>query len=165
LNDFKKAKDYCLRLFKYRFRSEREIRDRLRRKKFSPEVIEKVIVHFKGLRFIDDAIFTKSWIEARLKKPYGLKRIIYELKNKGISEKIIESEIQKIRLGYSEYDTIKRIAEEKFTQLLHTRAGFKRQNLRIDQDKVKRRIYSFLLRKGFSSDVILEVLGQWERRT
>lgn len=150
MNDFNKAKDYCFKLFKYRFRSERETRDRLKRKRFSPEIIENVIIYFKGLGLINDLLFTKSWIEARLKRPYGLKRIIYELKNKGISEKIIEEEIQEIRKSYSEYDIVKRIAEEKFKGL----------NLRIDPDKIKRRIYSFLLRRGFSPEVIYEVLNQ-----
>jgi len=158
--DFDKAKDYCFKLFKFRLRSEREIRDRLKRKRFSPDIIENIIVYFKGLNLINDSQFTKSWIESRLKKPFGLKRIIYELKDRGISEKIIAEEIQETKKGYSEYEIVKRIVEEKFTPLLHPRSGFKRQISRIDPNKIKRKIYSFLLRKGFSSDTILDVLSE-----
>jgi len=150
--EFDKAKDYCYKLFRYRFRSEKEIRHRLRKRKFSKNIIERIIFYFKGLNYIDDSSFTRSWIEARLKKPYGLRRIEYELRNKGISEKIIKEEIERIK-DYSEYKIVKEIVEEKFTQPLHAK-----QALRIDPNKLKKRLYSFLLRRGFSPEIILEVL-------
>lgn len=149
-DDFNKAKDYCFKLFKYRLRSEKEIRDRLKKRRFSSQIIENLIVYLKSLNYINDSLFTKSWIEARIKKPFGLERIIYELKDKGISEEIIQEEIQKIRKDYSESDRAKRLAQEKF-----------KSQPRIDPEKLKRRVYSFLLRRGFSPEVIYEVLDEY----
>ncbi len=151
--DFDKAKAYCFKLFKFRLRTEKEIRDKLKRRQFCKDVIEDVIEYFKSLNYINDSAFTKSWIESRIQKPFGLKRITYELREKGISERIIEEEIFKLKNFYSEYDIAKGIAEERFRKIIQ----------RIDPEKAKRRIYSFLLRRGFSSDIALDIINKFLR--
>lgn len=126
--DFDKAKDYCFKLFRFRLRSEKEIRDKLKRRQFCKDIIEDVIRYLKSLNYINDSVFAKNWIESRIQKPFGLRRIIYELREKGISGRIIEEEISKLKNLYSEYDIAKRIAEEKFRKISQ-RIDLKKHNL------------------------------------
>ena len=45
---------------------------------------------------LDDRAFTKSWINYRLARPFGFRRIIQELKAKGIDQEIIEQAVAEV---------------------------------------------------------------------
>ena len=47
-NELTRSKETVFRLFKYRPRSEKEIREKLEMKAFSQSIIEKTIEYFKG---------------------------------------------------------------------------------------------------------------------
>jgi regulatory protein len=150
LIDFQeKAKQYAFLLLKFRLRSKKEIYQRLKKKKFDLQTIEKTISFLKDKGFIDDDYFAKAWIESRLKKPLGLKRLKQELKLKGIDNQIIERQIQQIKKNYSEEDVVLEIACKKMEKLKG-----------VEPQKAKRRLFSYLLRRGFSSDIVMDVLNQ-----
>ncbi|MCX5701786.1 MAG: regulatory protein RecX, partial [Candidatus Omnitrophica bacterium] len=88
-----KAREYAFLLLKFRTRSEHELWGRLKKKKFSPEIIKITLSFLKDKNFIDDNYFAKTWIDSRLKKPFGIRKIREELKLKGIDKEIIESQI------------------------------------------------------------------------
>jgi len=146
-----RALEYCL----MRPHSSREVRDYLYRKTRStrdktgelkpgvaPEITSRVFDRLIEKNYIDDVNFTKYWIENRsLTKGASMRKLIAELKSKGVSDTIIsqaigetertdEVEIQKIiakkrnhypdnqkltmylvRLGFN-YDDIKRALAE-----------------------------------------------------
>lgn len=142
-----KARNYAFLLLKFRLRSENEIRQRLKKKKFQPRIIEETIAFLKERRFIDDSSFARAWISSRLKKPLGMRRLREELRVKGISREIIENNIEEAKKSYCEEDTVKKIIREKWSKLKG-----------IDPLKAKRRIYSYLLRRGFFPQTIMESL-------
>lgn len=144
-----KARDYAFLLLKFRLRSRKELYNRLSRKKFSQEIIEQTLNFLKDKGFIDDTIFAKDWIESRLKKPFGLRRIRQELGIKGVNKGIIDSKIEEIKNNYNETDVVRKIAEEKFSRLKD-----------IQPEKLKKRIYDYLMRRGFSVDVVTDVINQ-----
>ncbi len=146
---FQKAKDYAFLLLKFRLRSEKEIYERLRRKKVDERTIIEVIVFLRDKGFLDDSLFTKTWIESRLKRPLGLRRIKEELKIKGINKELIESQIQKTKQDYREEDIVSKIVREKINKLKG-----------IEPYKAKRRVFAYLLRRGFSSDIIADTLNK-----
>jgi len=143
-----KAKNYCFLLLKFRLRSEKEIYERLKKKKFEEEIIRQTVAFLKDKGFIDDELFAKAWIESRLKKPLGLRRIRQELNLKGIDAGIIESRISEIKKNYPERDLVERIAHERFKRLKCIEPGLARE-----------RVYAYLLRRGFSPEVIIDVLS------
>ncbi|MDD5431971.1 MAG: regulatory protein RecX [Candidatus Omnitrophica bacterium] len=143
-----KAKEYAFLLLKFRLRSENELRDRLRRKQFDSNVISQVVDFLKEKEFIDDEKFSKAWIKSRINRKLGLRRICSELKLKGISKKIIDSQVKKVASDYSESEVVKSIVEERLSKLKG-----------IDPQVVKRRIYGYLLRRGFSPEIIYEALS------
>ncbi len=142
-----KAKDYAFLLLKFRPRSEREIYERLRRKRFEEGIIRKTINFLKDRGFIDDKCFAQGWIESRIKKPLGLRRLKEELRIKGVKEEIINLQISEVKKSYPEADIVTKIAKERFRRIKG-----------IGAQKARRRIYAYLLRRGFSPEVVIDVL-------
>lgn len=135
-------------MLKFRLRSEREIYERLKRKRFEEETIKETLLFLKDKEFINDELFAKSWIESRLRKPLGLRRIKQELTLKGINKEIIDGQLSIIRDDYPEEEIVAKIAKEKLGKLKG-----------IDPQKAKKRVYSYLLRRGFSPEMVYEAMN------
>ncbi len=148
-----KARNYSFLLLKFRPRSEKEIYQRLKNKKFTPEVIRQTIDFLKDKGFIDDHYFARAWVEARIKKPLGIRRLREELKIKGIDKDIISDIIGQIKENYQETEIVSALIQERLKKLTN-----------IDPLKAKRRTYAYLLRRGFSPDIVIDVLNRLEMR-
>jgi len=142
-----KAKNYAFLLLKFRPRSEKEIYQRLKRKKFDTRIIEETLSFLKDKGFIDDNYFAKAWIESRIKKPLGIRRLRQELSIKGIDKEIIDNQINEIRKNYSEEQIVQKLFKDRLKKIKG-----------IDPQKAKKRVYAYLLRRGFSPDIILDTL-------
>lgn len=136
-------------LLKFRLRSERELRERLKKKKFDSEVINELLQYLKGHSFIDDNLFARSWIESRLKKPLGIRRLKLELKAKGVDNSIIENNALELTGIYSESEIVERIAKERLKRYKN-----------IEEQKAKQRLYGWLLRRGFSPEIISDAINK-----
>lgn len=141
------AKDTVFRLLNLRARSESEIRDKLTRKGFSEPVIERAVQYFYDIRLINDREFAQKWISARLARPWGINRIRFELKEKGVDIAVIEEELQKATEGYHETEVASQLAQ---------RQASKYKN--ITQEKRQQRVYGYLMRRGFSPRAVLQAL-------
>ena len=135
-------------MLKFRLRSEQEIYQRLKVKKFDEPVIRDTLSFLKEKQFIDDNLFAETWITSRLKKPLGFRKIKQELKLKGISQDIVDGQIEQVAKDYSESEEVLKLAEKKI-------AGLKN----IEPEKAKKRVYSYLLRRGFSPEIIIDTLN------
>lgn len=144
-----KAKNYCFLLLKFRLRSEKELYQRLKKKKFDEVIIERILIFLKDKGFIDDNYFAGAWIESRIKKPLGLRRLRQELSIKGIDKQTIDMQLEKIKNNYSEETVVLKIVEGQLKKIKG-----------IDPQKARRRIYAYLLRRGFSPDVVIDVLNR-----
>lgn len=147
----KKARECAYRLLKFRNRSEKEIRDKFIIKKYPGEIIEEVISHLKKIGLIDDRKFAQEWVNFRLKVPFGLKRIILELRQKGIAPDIITDLTQDAQVKGSEEQGLSLVAERRLRYL---------QKHEKDKVKVRRKLYYFLLRRGFSPGDCLETIDR-----
>lgn len=143
---FQKAKQYCFLLLKFRMRSQNEIVERLRGKKFDEAVIAKTISFLTEKKLLDDEAFARAWIESRIVKPLGFMRLKRELIAKGINDKLIDDIILKLKCNYSEEAVVSKIAKEKLSKASGT-----------DPVKAKKRVYGYLLRRGFSPEVVFGV--------
>ena len=143
------AKEYAFLLLKFRMRSEKELASRLKKKKFDDQIINETLSFLKDKDFIDDNYFAKTWIESRIKKPLGIRRLRQELKLKGVDKEIIDRQIEEVKKGYSEEDVVLALAREKIKRIKG-----------IDPYKAKRRIYAYLLRRGFSPEIVMDAVSQ-----
>jgi regulatory protein len=144
-----KARRYAFLLLKFRMRSEAEIFGRLEKKKYDRQAIAQVISFLKEKGFLNDEEFARAWIESRIKKPLGLRRLRTELKLKGIDNDIIDRQIERIKEEYSEEAVVGKLVRERSAKLRG-----------LDPQKAKRRIFSYLLRHGFSPDVVIDALSK-----
>jgi regulatory protein len=141
------AKAVVHRLFKFRIRSEHEIRAKLKEKGFPHEIIEQAVAFFTKCEMLNDTIFAKAWIGSRLNKPMGLRRIKQELKEKGIADEIIASELTAAKSDYDESEAVKEVIKRRL-----------RMYQGLDPIKKKRRLEGYLLRRGFSTETIYKIL-------
>ena len=144
-----KARAYAFLLLKFRPRSEKELYERLKKKNFGEGVTKNTISFLKEKKFIDDEDFARAWIDWRLKRPLGLRRIEQELRQKGIDKEIIRAQIEVSRKDYREEDIVLKLAQERLGKLKD-----------LQQKKAKQRILSYLLRRGFSTEIVIDTLNQ-----
>ena len=142
-----KTRNTVFRLLKFRLRSEKEILEKLKAKNLPVSVIRQTIHYFKDLDLIDDRRFAQEWTSSRLKKPFGINRIRLELKTKGIDPTIIETTIKEATDKYKELEVVTRLAR-------HRASKYKN----IDSKKIQQRVYGYLLRRGFSMNVIIKAI-------
>ena len=148
-NDLQAAKEYAFLLLKFRLRSEKELAWRLKQKKFSEAVIQDTLGFLKDKQFIDDQIFAKGWVASRLKRPFGLSRIKRELVLKGLGKEVIETAIAQGKEDYNEASIVRRLAEQRFSRIKG-----------IETLKAKQRVYAYLMRRGFSPDIVRNAVGE-----
>ena len=141
------VKAAALRFLKIRPRSIAELREKLVDKNFSSTEIETTLHDLTVSGLLNDRAFTKSWINYRLARPFGFRRIIQELKAKGIDPEIIEQAVGEVKESYAPEDVAMDLAQRRYQRLPN-----------IDPVKKKKRVLDFLLRRGFETSIAMKVL-------
>jgi len=146
----KGAKNAALKILSSRWRSEKEIEKKLLEKGFSMEEIEETIIWLKELGYIDDEKFGFQWAKYRIEnRSYGLIRISYDLKGKGVNKKTIEAVIDKLRDEFNLHEVAMLAAQRKARGLQKSAASL-------------RKLYGYLMRKGFPPEIIMDVMDEIE---
>lgn len=142
------AKNNAYALLRQRPRSVYEIRSRLKLKGYEDELVEDVVVSLKRTGDLDDEKFARFWVESRMHmNPAGDVVLKYELKGKGVSDSIIEAVLAEKAEKYDEYELALSMAKDRFERLK-----------KLDRRKATKRIYDYLLRRGFKYDNIRRVV-------
>jgi regulatory protein len=134
-----RAYEAALAFLSYRPRSEREIRDRLKKKDVSEPVIELVLERLRDLRLVDDQEFARYWVEQRqTHRPRGARLLRQELHQKGIAR---ETTAEALQQSDGVIDPIEAAC----------RAGrLKARSLgSLDERSFDQKLGQFLLRRGF----------------
>ena len=135
----------ALKLVDYRARTEKEVRDKLSKKGFESANIEDVVSRLRENRMLADGEFAESWVENRNQfHPRSQRLMKYELRNKGISEDQIEEALK----NSAGDDTLALMAGNKVSN------RFKE----LDWQEFQKRMMAYLLRKGFSYDVVIPTI-------
>ncbi len=146
-HEAEKARAYAFLLLKFRLRSEAELKGRLKQKGFSEELSQDTVNFLKDKEFIDDRVFAQGWVAARLKRPFGLRKIRQELVQKGLDKEIIENSLSQVKEHYNEGQIVSQLAQQRFSKLKG-----------IEPLKAKARVYAYLMRRGFASDIVSDVV-------
>lgn len=144
-----KAFQAALRALEARPRSISELRDKLRRKEYAPEVIDRVIERLTGLGLVDDAAFARRWVENRmLMNPRGKGALRDELRRKGIARDTAD-----VVLGDDEL-----LGDQGEQAMAVARAALRKYASAPDKMTFTRKLGGFLQRRGFGFDTIRPVL-------
>jgi len=153
LEERHRAKLKAIRLLSVRSRSRKELQDRLRQAKFTDAVVEYVLGEMERLKLIDDGAFARSYGQNRMVTHPVSKRLLErELKFKGLSEDEIRQGVTQAYEEQDESQVARHLAEKRKKSVSH-----------LDEDKAKKRVCDFLMRRGFGWDVISDLLDNWDQ--
>lgn len=138
-------KQRALSFLARRFHSEKELLIKLKTKAYEERLIKIVLSDLREKSFIDDQVFANHFIEEKLKKKrWGKNKIRAALFSKGVSSSIIDDVLQSFNSEEDQNEVALSLAKKKF------------ENLKLretDSKKLKQKIISFLLSRGFDYEV------------
>ena len=145
-----KARNNAYCLLRSRPRSEAEMRSRLKLKGYDAATVESIVEGLKKAGQLDDGKFALLWVESRMhNNPMGNIVLRRELKEKGIRDPIIEATLADKAARYDEYEVAFNMAGERFRQLA-----------KLDKRKALKRLYDFLMRRGFAYDIVQRIIDE-----
>lgn len=146
-----RALSAAARLLAARPRSTAEIRQRLGRKAFAPDAIEQAIARLDALGLLDDAAFSRYWVENRQNfRPRGANALRDELRRKGVDRATIAE-----ALAATDADPDGEAARAEAV----ARTALRRYATSPDRATFERRLGGLLQRRGFSLHVIRPMLA------
>lgn len=148
------VKAKAVRLLNHRDRSAGELRERLEKAEFEPELIEQVVQRCVENGMVDDSRFASEWVRQRSnhqkKSPAVLRR---ELRNKGVDGTIIEEALSNITWD-DQQATIDELATKKAQSIKAPPAD------RAEYNKYLRRVVGVAARKGFPEGACIAAARQ-----
>ena len=137
-DELESAYTRALHFLSFRSRSIQETRDYLTRKGCSPELTSAVLRRLEEEGYLDDARFCREWLENRSAfRPRGVSLIKAELRQKGVSNEVIETSLAQADLQESE------LALKAAQRVVGRYAALPQETFRL-------RLGAFLQRRGFS---------------
>ena len=143
-----KAKNRAAKFLGASKKPEKAVRDKLTESGFDEDVCEKVIEELKKYGYVDDYDYALSYINDRVRlNPRSAYAIRMELRQKGVKDSVITEALEEADID--ETGGIKRLIEKKT-------GG----DLDLDE-KEKKRLIDFLLRRGYSYGKIKEAINHF----
>jgi regulatory protein len=140
------AMNRALHFLGYRARSRREVRERLRRYGYGEETVEGVIGRLEELGYLDDEEFARAVAREKARR-YGPRRVLGDLRRSGVDAELAQG-----------------VVDDEFaqrSQLEEARSLAARRYNRGGSDAEARRVYGFLMRRGYSAEVCAEVAREY----
>ncbi|MGC9257729.1 regulatory protein RecX [Desulfurella sp.] len=129
--------DYAFNLISKKRYTSKGLQEKLEKKGFAPEPI---INRLKELNYLNDLEYAIDYKNKKQNEGYGKYKILFQLKNKGISEDILNNlEFSNNRLEEIFLSKIQKIKDNK-----------------------KQKIYTFLINRGFDSSDIKNLIYKYE---
>lgn len=147
--NFRSAKSRALKYIERGDKTFKQIYDYLIRKEYSDHVIRKTLEFMSQHGFVDDERYAKGYVNSRKKKE-GKSKIKYALKNKGISEDIIEKYLS----GIDEEDIVEGIEKIVYKKI---RTLIKSGKTTYE---IKNKLYSYVSSKGFRGESVLKTINK-----
>lgn len=145
------AKQTAFTYLAHKPRTETEVRRKLRRKDIGNRVIDEVIERLHELDYLDDEQYARDYAHNRFSnKGYGPIRIERELIDRGIDRHLAEKTVAEFFEEENEMEAAREQARKRWPRV----AG--EQDIR----KQKRKLFGYLQRRGFSPDVIYQVVDE-----
>lgn len=142
----KEAKQKALSLLNYMDRTESQLRQKLKEKSFTNDVIDAAVDYVKSFGYINDAGYAERYIMNK-QNSKSRQELYAALSQKGIRREHIEHALETCYESENELTTIYRLCEKRHFVAEEA------------TDAEKRKMYQYLLRKGFRGEDICKVLN------
>ncbi|UCC82104.1 MAG: regulatory protein RecX [Gemmatimonadota bacterium] len=148
----RRAIDAALNFLSYRQRTGREVRRKLVERGFSADVIEAALARLAAVHLVDDEAFVGAYVRDRIAhRPMGVRRMIQELYQKGITREVALPVIQEV---LREEETDERALAERVVEKKRHTLKSRTQDERV----LRRRLRDHLIRRGFETRVANDVV-------
>lgn len=143
ISDIEAAFNKAVKLISKVLKTEHELKNYLIEKGYLLETVNKVIEKLKEYNYINDEEYALAYINEK-KQQSGKKKLYYELKQKGISDKILDKAINSIT---------KKDEEEVIIKLANKYIKGKVLDI-----KIKKNLANYLYSRGFEWDDYIDVI-------
>jgi len=145
---YRKSLNTALRILTGRDHSKYELEQKLKQRGIAGQLLDNVISTCERYDYINDERTAQMYIRQLKRKGYGLKRIRYELKKKGLKGNRIHGILSGSLSEADERECAQRVLQKHLGR-------FERE-----KDSLKRRakIYRFLYARGFPEGIISELM-------
>lgn len=133
-----------MRFFSFRDRTEKEAREKLKEKGIDEKTAEEAILWLKQEGLLNDSRFARQWVEGR-KERYGRIRLFRELLKKGVE-------------GETARQAISLLSEEEELNSALEIGRRRLASISADDPRRREKLASFLLRRGFSWEIVEKAL-------
>lgn len=141
-----KAYNYAIKYLK-NIKTKKDVYNYLIRKGFSDEETSEVCEYIEEVGLVDDDLYVKFFVEDSFRiKNKGARKIVYELKQRGIDDDKIEEAIEEA--SDMEYEALKEAYERKLEATKSETDPYKRKN----------KIIRFLISRGFDYSDIKDIV-------
>lgn len=140
-----RAKRYAMHLLEQMDRTERQLRDKLRDKDYPEAAIDGAVAYVEGYHYVDDFRYACNYVRGHA-QTRSRAQLSQELLARGVSRDNIARALDAEYLDADEGEKIQAWLEKK-----HYDAG-------TADAKETRRMYQFLLRRGFQADEVMRAL-------
>ncbi len=148
----KQATIVILRLLAASPKSRAEISKKLAQKGFDETVITQALDDFERQGILNDKVFAKDVVSKFVHaKPSGSRKIKFELQKHGLSPKTV-SEMMESLDSSEETERARELARARWDRLGN-----------IELEKRKKRVFDFLLRRGFDYQTVRDIMETIER--
>ena len=145
------CREAALKLLERTRRTRRDLERRLKEKDFDSATIATTLDRLTEVGLIDDVEYARAWLAGRWgRKPSGWRRLVQELRAKGISGE----DAERARELLSERGS----APDEVGSAAKLVAQARKRYARLEPQAQRQRLYALLARRGYDSDVIRRAL-------
>lgn len=144
----------ALRILKYRFNSETELRRKLRAKRFEKDAIDAVIERLRQEKWLDDERFAGAFVRTRANRCVGRIRIRRELQSVGVSEEDARRAIAENVDPERELEGLTALCARRARVLVRRRGA-----AYLQTEEAQMKLTSYLVGQGYDFALVREVVA------
>jgi regulatory protein len=147
-NEFDRIWNIALGLLGRRSHTAFELERKLLQRGFDKKIVCKIVSKCSQLQFIDDKISGRLYLSELIRRGYGPHRIRYELVQKGVGNDLIDELFFEESVDKNERAMCEKVLAKKIKMV----------STKKDSEKRKALLHRFLLSRGFSRSLILDLI-------
>jgi regulatory protein len=147
------VKNSAFRYLSNRNHSILELKNKLKKKGYETTVIGKIIDDLKDKKYLNDHTFAENFVRNRVeRRKEGVMKITSELYKKGINREIISDVTESIKENPKNIENAIELGKSKLEKI--------QKRGESDYNKIKSKLFLFLKGRGYTSDVIFDVISK-----
>ena len=145
----------AVRILKYRFNSETELRRKLRGKQFAKDDIETTVVRLRNEKWLDDDRYAAAFVRTRTNKRVGQMRIRRELQYAGVSTDSANQAVAQNVDPEREHEALRELGRKR-ARMLVRRHG----EAYLTTSEGRNKLVGYLLKQGYDAALVRETLKE-----